>query len=194
LSLTYSEALVEQRNLAKLANFVDNFVRVPFTKVGVGADAAVGVAPGVGDLAGIAIFSYVFVKARRLGLPASRITLLIGYALLDALIGLVPGLGDFADIFTRPSRRALHLVSQHLSETHGISQTVHVEKPFLHEYLDNRRASAFWSNGVVRWITLHLPDFIGLALLIVFIHAIIQAGITLFQLGLASWNYLTSIF
>jgi len=138
MTLTREQAIVEQRNLAKLANFVDSFVRVPFTKIGVGADSAVGALPVAGDVIGIVMFAYVFAKASRIGLPPGKVAILIIYAGADFAIGCIPVLGDIADVFSRPSRHAVKLVSQHLAETHGIETTVQIDKPLMHEFLDNK--------------------------------------------------------
>jgi|CXWL01.1.fsa_nt_gi hypothetical protein len=178
MSLTREQAVVEQRNLAKVANFADSIIRVPFTRIGVGADSAVGVVPLVGDIIGLFIFFYVFAKARALGLPGKSVAMLIGYAALDAAICVVPVAGDVADVFSRPSRHALRLVTNHLRGTHQITDEVHIDKPWLDEFLDARAGSRFWSNSTVRWTVLHLPDMICLALIVVFINTIIQlAGV-----------------
>lgn len=176
MTLSYEEARRHQRDLAKIANFADSFVRIPFTRVGAGADAATGLAPGIGDALGMVIFAFVFTKARRLGLSAKQVIILILYAIADVLIGLVPLAGDVADVFSRPSRHALKMVNDHLAETHGVIERVHVDKPFLDEFLEGKRASGsrLWADARVGWIVLHLPDLLGIAALIIFANAVVQ--------------------
>lgn len=174
MALTREQAVREQRNLAKLANFADSMVRVPFTTVGVGADSAVGAVPVLGDLIGLVIFSYIFGKAKQLELPKDKVFTLIAYAGADAFVGFIPGLGDVVDIFSRPNRHALRLVTKHLRDTHQISDEVHINKPWLDGFLDDRASSRFWSQPAVKWFVLHLPDLIVLAFLIIFFNSLIQ--------------------
>jgi hypothetical protein len=55
-----------ERDLAKYANMMDSVVRIPFTKQGVGADAALSTVPIAGDIAGFALTCYAIYKAKRL--------------------------------------------------------------------------------------------------------------------------------
>lgn len=50
--LTEHEVIKLERDLAKFANMMDSVVRIPFTKQGVGADAALSTIPFAGDAAG----------------------------------------------------------------------------------------------------------------------------------------------
>lgn len=50
--LTQQQAIAVERDLAKFANTMDSLVRIPFTKQGVGADAALSTIPFAGDIAG----------------------------------------------------------------------------------------------------------------------------------------------
>lgn len=50
--LSQSEVVRLERDLAKFANMMDSMVRIPFTKQGVGADAALSTIPIAGDVAG----------------------------------------------------------------------------------------------------------------------------------------------
>lgn len=181
MSLTREQAIIEQRNLAKIANFADNFVRIPFTKIGIGADSAIGLVPAVGDFVGLFVFIHIFRKARALGLPKESFYILYLYAFADTIICIVPGAGDLVDIFSRPSRHALRLVTNHLRETHQVTDEVHIDKPLLDEFLDARATSPFWSNPRVRWFVLHLPDLVCLAVIVIFINALIQLATTIGQ-------------
>ena len=53
--LTQQEVIRLERDLAKFANIMDSLVRIPFTKQGIGADAALSTVPIAGDLAGFAL-------------------------------------------------------------------------------------------------------------------------------------------
>ena len=168
--LTREQVIATERKLAKFANTMDSLVRVPFTKQGVGADAALSTIPLAGDLAGLALTSYAFVLGRQLGVPASKMTPAVRLALIDMVVGIVPGIGTLLDIFIRPSRKTLGIVHQHIHDEYGITDTIHMDRPFLHQSLeDKQRNSSFWRNPIVAWLYLHIPDLLGLVVLIVLV-------------------------
>lgn len=161
------QAMFLQRQLATYANTMDSLVRIPFTRQGVGADAAVGVVPVVGDVAGLALAGYAIVRAKQIGVPLHKLTPAIRLAFLDIGVGFVPMVGDMADVFIRPSRRAVNIVNDHLRELHGIESTDHTDHPVLHRVLEQKQQqSAFWRNPVVAWFWLRIPDFLGVLVLL----------------------------
>lgn len=166
--LTREQVIATERKLAKFANTMDSLVRVPFTQQGLGADAALSTIPFAGDIAGLALTSYAFVLGRKLGVPASKMTPAVRLALIDMVVGIVPGIGTLLDIFIRPSRKTLTIVHQHIQDEYGITETTHMDRPFLHQSLEDRQQqSAFWRNPIVAWLYLHIPDFLGLIILII---------------------------
>ena len=105
--LTREQVIATERKLAKFANTMDSLVRVPFTKQGMGADAALSTIPLAGDVAGLVLTSYAFILGRQLGVPAHKMTPAVRLALIDMVVGIVPGIGTLLDIFIRPSRKTL---------------------------------------------------------------------------------------
>ena len=165
--LTREQVIATERKLAKFANTMDSLVRIPFTKQGMGADAALSTIPLAGDLAGLALTSYAFVLGRQLGVPAHKMTPAVRLALIDMVVGIVPGIGTLLDIFIRPSRKTLGIVHKHLHDEYGITETMHMDRPFLHQSLeDKQQNSRFWRNPIVAWLYLHIPDILGLIVLI----------------------------
>ena len=161
--LTRAQVIATERKLAKFANAMDSVVRIPFTKQGMGADAALSTLPLAGDLAGLALTSYAFILGRQLGVPAHKMTPAVRLALIDMVVGIVPGVGTLLDIFIRPSRKTLSIVHQHLHDEYGITETTHMDRPFLHQQLeDKQQHSAFWRQPLVAWLYLHLPDLLGI--------------------------------
>ncbi len=161
--LTREQVIATERKLAKFANAMDSVVRIPFTKQGLGADAALSTIPLAGDLAGLALTSYAFVLGRRLGVPASKMTPAVRLALIDAVVGVIPGIGTLLDIFIRPSRKTLSIVHQHIQDEYGITETTHMDRPFLHQQLENKQQhSRFWRHPLAAWLYLHIPDILGL--------------------------------
>ncbi|MBE0441533.1 MAG: DUF4112 domain-containing protein [Psychrobacter sp.] len=166
--LTREQVIATERKLAKFANTMDSLVRIPFTKQGMGADAALSTIPLAGDLAGLALTSYAFVLGRQLGVPAHKMTPAVRLALIDMVVGIVPGIGTLFDIFIRPSRKTLGIVHGHLHDEYGITETMHMDRPFLHQSLeDKQQHSRFWRIPIIAWLYLHIPDILGLIVIVV---------------------------
>lgn len=175
--LTREQVIEMERSLAKFANSMDSLVRIPFTKQGVGADAALSTIPVAGDVAGLLLTGYAFVLGLRLGVPAHKLTPAVRLALVDLVVGVVPVAGTVMDVFLRPSRKTLEIVRAHLQDEYGIVETSHIDRPFMHESLQlKQQRSKFWRNPVVAWIYLHVPDILGLIVLILIALALWTAG------------------
>ena len=169
--LTREQVIATERKLAKFANTMDSLVRIPFTKQGMGADAALSTIPLAGDLAGLALTSYAFILGRQLGVPAHKMTPAVRLALIDMVVGIVPGIGTLLDIFIRPSRKTLGIVHEHLHDEYGITETMHMDRPFLHQSLEDKQQQScfgfFWRNPIAAWLYLHIPDILGLIVIVV---------------------------
>ncbi|WP_180028135.1 DUF4112 domain-containing protein [Acinetobacter sp. YH16032] len=167
--LTQAEVIKMERDLAKFANMMDSVVRIPFTKQGVGADAALSTIPVAGDVAGFVLTCYAVLQARKIGVPQSKLNGVLKLAVMDGVVGLIPVAGTLFDVFIRPSRKALDVVHDHIREEYQIHSDHHVVHPFLHENLERKQQdSAFWRNPVVAWIWIHIPDLLGLLFLSIF--------------------------
>jgi len=165
--LTREQVIATERKLAKFANTMDSLVRIPFTQQGIGADAALSTVPIAGDVAGLILTGYAFILGRQLGVPVSKMTPAIKLAFIDMVVGVVPAVGTLLDIFIRPSRKTLTIVHQHLQDEYGIDDTMHLQRPFLHESLEQRQKnSKLWRNPVVAWLYLHIPDILGIIVLL----------------------------
>lgn len=170
--LSQQEVIRLERDLAKFANMMDSVVRIPFTKQGVGADAALSTIPVAGDVAGFILTCYAIYKAKQIGVPQSKLAPVLRLAMIDAVVGFIPVLGTVFDVFIRPSRKALAIVHDHIREEYQIRSESHVTHPFLHERLEHKQQySAFWRNPVVAWIWLHLPDLLGVVFIVLLIIA-----------------------
>ncbi|NNH00908.1 DUF4112 domain-containing protein [Acinetobacter sp. ANC 5414] len=170
--LSQQEVVRLERDLAKFANMMDSVVRIPFTKQGVGADAALSTIPVAGDVAGFVLTCYAIYKAKQIGVPQSKLNSVMKLAMVDAVVGFIPVLGTVFDIFIRPSRKALTIVHEHIREEYQIHSDSHVVHPFLHESLENKQqSSAFWRNPVVAWLWLHIPDLLGAIVLVLMLIA-----------------------
>ncbi|HEX5382784.1 DUF4112 domain-containing protein [Acinetobacter tibetensis] len=169
---TPQEVIRLERDLAKYANLMDSLIRIPFTKQGVGADAALGTIPVAGDVAGFALTCYAVYKAKQIGVPQHKLNVVYKLAAIDLVVGFIPIAGTLFDIFIRPSRKALDVVHEHIREEYQIRDTMHVEHPYLHEKLEQKQQhSAFWRQPVIAWLWLHIPDLIGLVVIVLLLVA-----------------------
>lgn len=165
--LTQQQAIAAERDLAKFANMMDSLVRIPFTRQGVGADAALSTVPVAGDVVGFVLTLYAFKKAKEIGVPQYKLNSALRLAVIDMVVGFIPVLGTVFDIFIRPSRKTLEIVHQHIREEYQLNNDIHVMHPFLHEALEQRQQkSAIWRNPLISWIWLRIPDILGAIFLI----------------------------
>ena len=163
------QAIALERQLANYANILDSLVRIPFTRQGIGADAALGTIPIVGDITGLGLTLFAISKAWQAGVPLQKLTPALRLAALDLTVGFIPVVGDIMDVFIRPSRKALDIVHVHLKDVHGLEQDDHIVHPILHRKLEQKQLeSAFWRNPVVSWLWLRIPDILGTLVLIWF--------------------------
>jgi hypothetical protein len=181
--LTQQQAMAVERDLAKFANTMDSLVRIPFSKQGVGADAALSTVPFAGDIIGFILTLYAFQKSKQVGVPNHKLRGVVQLAVADMVVGFVPIVGTLFDIFIRPSRKALDIVHQHIRDEYQVNSDIHVVHPFLHESLEKKQqTSAFWRNPVVSWIWLRIPDILGILFVIAFITVMFLGGRWLWQM------------
>lgn len=105
---------IKKRHLYKLAWFLDNSVALPGTQYKVGADAIIGLIPGIGDGIGTLLSSYILVAAARMGVP-KKILLRMGYNIaVETVIGLIPFIGDAFDVVWKANVRNVQLLEDYL--------------------------------------------------------------------------------
>lgn len=181
--LTQQQAMAIERDLAKFANTMDSLVRIPFSKQGVGADAALSTVPFAGDIVGFVLTLYAFQKAKQVGVPNHKLKGVVQLAIVDMIVGFVPIVGTVFDIFIRPSRKALDIVHQHIRDEYQVDSDIHVVHPFLHESLEKKQqTSAFWRNPVVSWIWLRIPDLLGILFVLAFLTLMFLGGRWIWQM------------
>lgn len=100
-----------------LADFMDQRFRIPGTSIPVGMDSIIGLIPGIGDTASLAVSGYILHKARP-HVPAGLMNRMLWNVFVDWLIGLVPFLGDLFDVGWKANRRNVDLLKAHLKSAH----------------------------------------------------------------------------
>ena len=105
-----------RRRLARLAWLLDNSIPVPGTPYRIGLDAIIGFVPGLGDVVGVLLSSYIVREAARLGTPPSVLTRMAFNVAVEGLVGMVPFLGDVFDAAWKANVRNLALLDEHFRD------------------------------------------------------------------------------
>jgi len=109
----YSRRAALER-LEHLARLLDTALVIPGTNFRFGADAIIGLVPGIGDIITTVIAAYIVIEARRLGAPRHLIARMIGNVALDGVIGAVPLVGDVFDAMWRGNVRNIRMLRRYL--------------------------------------------------------------------------------
>ncbi|MGD2071341.1 MAG: DUF4112 domain-containing protein [Gemmatimonadota bacterium] len=104
------------RSLRIVSRVMDEAVEIPVLRVRVGLDALMGLIPGAGDIAGVAVSGWTVVTAARLGASGTVVARMLLNIAVDALVGAVPVLGDLFDVAFKANSRNLRIMEEHLSE------------------------------------------------------------------------------
>ena len=111
-TLSRSGGVTRARGLARL---LDDLIRIPGTKIGIGLDPIIGLIPGVGDVVGGLMSTYILMVAAQEGVPASVLMRMLGNIALDSLVGVVPVVGDLFDVGVKSNRRNVDLLESYLA-------------------------------------------------------------------------------
>jgi hypothetical protein len=102
--------------LNTLARLMDTQFRVPGTQIRFGFDALIGLIPGIGDLASLAISSYIISVAKKNGASGFVVSRMVFNVAIDTLIGTIPLAGDLFDIGFKANQRNMQLLHAHFNE------------------------------------------------------------------------------
>jgi hypothetical protein len=111
-TLSRSGGVTRARGLARL---LDDLIRIPGTNVRLGLDPVIGLIPGVGDVVGGLMSTYILMIAAQEGVPASVLMRMLGNIALDSLVGVVPVVGDLFDVGVKSNRRNVDLLERYLA-------------------------------------------------------------------------------
>lgn len=110
------EVAALRRRLTSLAWLLDNSIPVPGTRFRIGLDAIIGLLPGLGDVVGVLLSSYIVREAARLGAPPSVLTRMAFNVAVEGLVGIVPFVGDVFDAAWKANQRNLALLDGHFDD------------------------------------------------------------------------------
>jgi hypothetical protein len=100
--------------LERISILLDTALFIPGTNVRFGADAIVGLLPGIGDTITTALSAYLVYEAYRLGAPRHLLGRMIANVAFDGVVGAVPLAGDVLDVLFRANRRNVRLLREWL--------------------------------------------------------------------------------
>jgi hypothetical protein len=115
-----ADPLARARTLARL---LDSSVRVPGTGIRFGADAVIGLIPGLGDIGGAALAGYLVILAQRLGVPRAVVLRMLANVAVDTLGGTVPLIGDLFDVAFKSNLRNVALLERALERPTATTRT-----------------------------------------------------------------------
>jgi hypothetical protein len=99
--------------LRKFAYLMDEAVGIPGTGHRIGLDAAIGFVPGIGDLIGALLSTWIIIGGLRHRVPLRKIIRMIVNVLLDMLVGEIPIFGDIFDIAFEENLMNMRLLLAH---------------------------------------------------------------------------------
>lgn len=102
------------RRLRRIAKLMDSQIRVPILGLRFGADAILGLVPGIGDAITGLIGAYLIYEAQRLGIPRSAVLRMVANIVFDTAVGAIPIAGDIWDFFFRANDRNMQILARHV--------------------------------------------------------------------------------
>lgn len=115
-----ADPLARARTLARL---LDSAARVPGTGIRFGADAVIGLVPGLGDVGGAALAGYLVILAQRLGVPRAVVLRMLGNVAIDTIAGTVPLIGDLFDVAFKSNLRNVALLERAIERPTATTRT-----------------------------------------------------------------------
>jgi Domain of unknown function (DUF4112) len=102
-----------------LALIMDDFLRLPGTKLRFGLDPIIGLLPGIGDVTSAIVSAVAFVHAARSGVPKILLARMAMNILINELVGIIPGLGDAFSFWFKSNVRNYELLRRYSAAPAG---------------------------------------------------------------------------
>lgn len=100
--------------LDRLSRLLDTAISIPGTRIRFGADAIIGLVPGIGDAVTTGLSAWIIYQAHRLGVPRHILARMVANVAFDGIVGAVPVVGDLFDVVWKANRRNVRLLREHL--------------------------------------------------------------------------------
>lgn len=113
-----------RKRIEGLEHLLEGLFTIPGTKQKLGLDVILDLVPGIGDLVGAALGSYMVWEARNLGMSKTQMARMFGNVGVDFALGLIPWVGAVPDFFFRSNSRNLKIIRKHLDKHHPSTAVV----------------------------------------------------------------------
>jgi hypothetical protein len=100
--------------LERISHLLDSIFVIPGTHIRLGINPLLGLIPGIGDMAGMILSSYIILQAAKLGAPRRSLVLMVFNVLLETIVGVIPILGDAFDVYYKANRRNVALLRRYV--------------------------------------------------------------------------------
>lgn len=117
MAQTHLARVDEVERVGSLVRWLDDLVRLPGTRFGIGLDAILGaLIPGLGDAVTGLVALGVLTAAVRRGVPRVVLARMFVNVAIDTVGGLIPVVGDVFDLLWRSNTKNLALLERHQHE------------------------------------------------------------------------------
>jgi hypothetical protein len=103
--------------LRRFAYLMDQAFPVPGTNIRIGLDAALGLIPGIGDVMGALLSTWIIAGALRHRVRASVILRMVLNISIDLIFGAIPVAGDVFDFLYEENMKNMRLLEKHRDRT-----------------------------------------------------------------------------
>ena len=103
--------------LRKFAYLMDQAFPLPGTNIRVGLDAVLGLIPGIGDVMGAMLSTWIIAGALRHRVPAHVIARMVFNVAVDLIFGAIPVAGDVFDFLYEENMKNMRLLEKHRDRT-----------------------------------------------------------------------------
>lgn len=103
--------------LRRFAHLMDEAFQVPGTNMRFGLDAMLGLIPGIGDITGAILSTWIIAGALRHRVPGRVILRMVFNVAIDLIFGAVPVAGDVFDFLYEENMKNMRLLEKHRDRT-----------------------------------------------------------------------------
>jgi len=113
-----------RKRVEAMEGLLERMFIIPGLNKPVGLDVILDLVPGIGDVAGAALGSYMIWEARNLGMSKWQMSRMAGNVGVDFMLGLIPFVGMIPDFLFRSNSRNLKIIKRHLDKHHAAGATI----------------------------------------------------------------------